>query len=157
MPTALVTRAGATVVDAWTTAPLREAGDRAVAQSPSMVRQTARVDISARVDYAVRAMLTSRRRTRRVGPISIDILSTRQELPRKFLEAIFADLRRGSLVLSVAGRSVATSWVAPRGDQRGRHLPCGRRSTRRVRGLRPHETEYGGVATHLPSLWWQSA
>ena len=68
------------------------------------MRQTAWVDISARVDYAVRAMLIlAESDAEGSGPISIDSLSTRQELPRKFLEAIFADLRRGSLVLSRRG------------------------------------------------------
>jgi Rrf2 family protein len=113
------------------------------------------VDISARVDYAVRAMLIlAEADAEGSGPISIDILSTRQELPRKFLEAIFADLRRGSLVLSrrgalggyVLGRPATEISV---GDIfRAVDGPLAE-----VRGLRPHETEYGGVATHLPSLW----
>ena len=62
------------------------------------------MDISARVDYAVRAMLIlAEADAEGAAPISIDTLSTRQELPRKFLEAIFADLRRADLVLSRRG------------------------------------------------------
>ena len=88
------------------------------------------------------------------GPISIDALATRQELPRKFLEAIFADLRRNDLVLSrrgarggyVLGRAAAEISV---GDIfRAVDGPLAE-----VRGLRPHETAYQGVAEHLPSLW----
>ncbi|WP_374967962.1 RrF2 family transcriptional regulator [Terrabacter sp. BE26] len=113
------------------------------------------MDISARVDYAVRAMLIlADAAAKESAPISIDALATRQELPRKFLEAIFADLRRADLVVSrrgsqggyVLGRpskdiSVADVFRAVDGP------------LAEVRGLRPHETEYQGVAAHLPSLW----
>lgn len=119
------------------------------------VRQTAGVDISARVDYAVRAMLIlAQADAEASGPVSIDALATRQELPRKFLEAIFADLRRAELVMSrrgsrggyVLGRPSSAISV---GDVfRAVDGPLAE-----VRGLRPHETEYQGVAAHLPSLW----
>lgn len=119
------------------------------------MRQTAWVDISARVDYAVRAMLIlAESDAEGSGPISIDSLSTRQELPRKFLEAIFADLRRGNLVLSRRGARGGYVLGRPRGEIsvadifRAVDGPLAE-----VRGLRPHETEYQGVATHLPSLW----
>jgi Rrf2 family protein len=113
------------------------------------------VDISARVDYAVRAMLIlAEAEASGSGPVSIDTLATRQELPRKFLEAIFADLRRNDLVLSrrgarggyVLGRPATEVSV---GDVfRAVDGPLAE-----VRGLRPHETAYQGVAEHLPSLW----
>lgn len=119
------------------------------------MRQTAGVDISARVDYAVRAMLIlAEADAEGSGPTSVDALATRQDLPRKFLEAIFADLRRAGLVVSrrgsrggyVLGRSRAEISV---GDIfRAVDGPLAE-----VRGLRPHETEYQGVAAHLPSLW----
>ncbi|MCU1538252.1 MAG: transcriptional regulator, BadM/Rrf2 family [Humibacillus sp.] len=119
------------------------------------VVQTAVVDISARVDYAVRAMLIlAEAKGNGEGPKSIDALATQQDLPRKFLEAIFADLRRGELVLSrrgarggyVLGRSASEISV---GDVfRAVDGPLAE-----VRGLRPHETAYGGAAEHLPSLW----
>lgn len=117
--------------------------------------QTSGVDISARVDYAVRAMLIlADAESRNEGPRSIDLLATRQELPRKFLETIFADLRRYDLVLSrrgarggyVLGRPSAQISV---GDIfRAVDGPLAE-----VRGLRPHETAYTGAAEHLPSLW----
>jgi Rrf2 family protein len=113
------------------------------------------VDISARVDYAVRAMLIlAEAESTMAGPVSIDALASRQDLPRKFLEAIFADLRRSDLVLSrrgarggyVLGRPATQISV---GDVfRAVDGPLAE-----VRGLRPHETAYSGVAEHLPSLW----
>lgn len=119
------------------------------------VRQTARVDISARVDYAVRAMLIlAEADAQGSGPVSIDTLATRQELPRKFLEAIFADLRRAELVLS--RRGARGGYVLGRERARisvGDVFRAVDGPLAEVRGLRPHETAYEGVATHLPSLW----
>ena len=119
------------------------------------MRQTARVDISARVDYAVRAMLIlAEADAEGSGPISIDSLSTRQELPRKFLEAIFADLRRGNLVLSRRGAAVATCWPpgATRSASETSSAPSTGRSPRCAACVRTRRSTRG-VATHLPSLW----
>jgi Rrf2 family protein len=126
-----------------------------LAQWIHRVRQTARVDISARVDYAVRAMLIlAEADAEGSGPISIDSLATRQELPRKFLEAIFADLRRGTLVLSRRGARGGYVLGRPRNEiSVGDIFRAVDGPLAEVRGLRPHETEYHGVATHLPSLW----
>jgi Rrf2 family protein len=113
------------------------------------------VDISARVDYAVRAMLIlSDAEAQGSGPVSIDSLATRQDLPRKFLEAIFADLRRAGLVLS--RRGARGGYVLGRSSDDisiGDVFRAVDGPLAEVRGLRPHETEYHGVATHLPSLW----
>ena len=119
------------------------------------VRQTARMDISARVDYAVRAMLIlAEADAEGSAPISIDNLSTRQELPRKFLEAIFADLRRADLVLSRRGARGGYVLARARGSiSVGDVFRAVDGPLAEVRGLRPHETAYQGVATHLPSLW----
>jgi Rrf2 family protein len=113
------------------------------------------VDISARVDYAVRAMLIlAEADAQGSGPVSIDTLSTRQDLPRKFLEAIFADLRRADLVLS--RRGARGGYVLGRERTRisvGDVFRAVDGPLAEVRGLRPHETAYEGVAAHLPSLW----
>lgn len=62
------------------------------------------MDTSARVDYAVRAMLVlADAEAHDSGPVSVDALATQQLLPRKFLEAIFADLRRAELVINRRG------------------------------------------------------
>ncbi|RKT79077.1 BadM/Rrf2 family transcriptional regulator [Terracoccus luteus] len=125
------------------------------AGGPLPVRQTAPVDISARVDYAVRAMLILADADAEASPpTSIETLSTRQDLPKKFLEAIFADLRRAGLVASRRGARGGYVLASPRdrisiGDVfRAVDGPLAE-----VRGLRPSETEYDGVARHLPDLW----
>jgi Rrf2 family protein len=119
------------------------------------VVQTASVDISARVDYAVRAMLIlADADSRGEGPASIDSLATRQDLPRKFLEAIFADLRRHDLVLSRRGsRGGYVLSRPPAQISVGDIFRAVDGPLAEVRGLRPHETAYSGAAEHLPSLW----
>ena len=117
--------------------------------------QTGGVDISARVDYAVRAMLMlAEADVDEHGPVSVESLATRQELPRKFLEAIVADLRRSGLVVSRRGS--LGGYVLGRGAAEisiGDIFRAVDGPLAEVRGLRPHETTYSGVAEHLPSIW----
>lgn len=117
--------------------------------------QTAAVDISARVDYAVRAMLVLGAADAALsGPVSIDVLATKQELPRKFLEAIFSDLRRADLVVSRRGARGGYVLARPAGEiSVGDIFRAVDGPLAEVRGLRPHETAYDGEAQHLPSLW----
>lgn len=113
------------------------------------------MDISARVDYAVRAMLIlAEAAASGSGPVSIEALATEQELPRKFLEAIFADLRRAELVLSRRGALGGYALARPQREiSIGDVFRAVDGPLAEVRGLRPHETSYAGVAQHLPSLW----
>lgn len=119
------------------------------------VRHNAGVDISARTDYAVRAMLIlADASSTGAGPVSVDALATRQDLPRKFLEAIVSDLRRAGLVTSTRGArgGYALSREA-RDISVGDVFRAVDGPLAEVRGLRPHETRYEGVAEHLPTLW----
>lgn len=113
------------------------------------------MDISARVDYAVRAMLVlADAEAHDSGPVSVDALATQQLLPRKFLEAIFADLRRAELVIS--RRGARGGYVLGRARDQisvGDLFRAVDGPLAEVRGLRPHETHYQGVAAHLPDLW----
>lgn len=123
--------------------------------SAAGVRQNARVDISARVEYAVRAMLTlAQAAVDGAGPQSVESLATEQQLPRKFLEAICADLRRADLVVSTRGaRGGYTLSRAARDISIGDIFRAVEGPLAEVRGLRPHETAYEGAASHLPTLW----
>lgn len=118
-----------------------------------MVRHNGLVDISARTEYAVRAMLQLAAAPDG-DPVSLDALASAQDLPRRFLEAIFSDLKSGGLVRSVRGPRggyVLTRDPAdiPLGDVfRAVSGPLAE-----VRGLRPHETQYAGVAENLPTVW----
>lgn len=113
------------------------------------------VDISARTEYAIRAVLIlARAQKDGIDPVPADDLATEQDLPRKFLEAILADLRRGGVVSSQRGASGGYR-LARKADEItiGAIFRAVDGPLAEVRGLRPHETAYQGVAEHLPTLW----
>lgn len=117
--------------------------------------QNAGVDISARTDYAVRAMLIlAEAQLAESGPVSVETLAHRQSLPRKFLEEIVADLRTAGLVTSTRGARGGYSLARPAAETvLGDVFRAVDGPLAEVRGLRPHETAYEGVALHLPTVW----
>jgi Rrf2 family protein len=119
------------------------------------VREDAGVDISARTEYAVRAMLAlAQAQAAGDGPLSVEVLARRQDLPRKFLEAIVADLRTSDLVVSTRGARGGYTLARPASEiSLGDVFRAVDGPLAEVRGLRPHETSYDGVAQHLPSVW----
>lgn len=110
------------------------------------------MEISAKTDYAVRALLELAARAPDL--VKIDLVIAEQKLPRKFVEAILGELRRGGLVRSQRGAEGGYALARP-ADQ----IPIGAvirivdGPLAEVRGLRPHETTYLGVAEHLPEVW----
>jgi Rrf2 family protein len=123
----------------------------------------ASVDISARTDYAVRALLTlaAAERDRQTSgddthtpSVSVDVLVREQGLPRKFLEAIVGDLRRGGLVTSRRGPTGGYTLARPADEIfLGEVFRTVDGPLAEVRGLRPHEIAYTGAAEHLPVVW----
>ena len=119
------------------------------------------VDISARTDYAIRALLMlaenapGAAEAQSVGvPVSADTLARRQTLPRKFLEAILGDLRRAGIVVSQRGPNGGYTLSRPAAEiSLGDVFRAVDGPLAEVRGLRPHETSYDGVAQHLPIVW----
>jgi len=108
--------------------------------------------ISARADYAMRALLTlAASSSQRVKG---EELRAAQGLPRKFLEQILTELRRGGIVHSHRGAEGGYSLARP-ADQitladvmRAVDGPLAE-----VRGLRPEDTTYAGAAEHLQEVW----
>jgi Rrf2 family protein len=110
------------------------------------------VQISARGEYAVRATLELA--AAYPSTLSAQALADAQELPRKFLEAILADLRRGGVVLSVRGAEGGYSLTRPPQQTHiGDVLRAVEGPLAGVRGHRPEQTSYSGTAEHLPTLW----
>jgi Rrf2 family protein len=110
------------------------------------------VHISARSDYAVRAALGLA--AAHPATVSSAGLAAEQDLPRKFLEAILADLRRAGLIRGqrgVEGGYVLTK--APHEIAIGDVLRAVDGPLAEVRGRRPEETSYDGAAEHLQELW----
>jgi len=114
-----------------------------------------RMEISAKTEYAVRAMLQLAEAADDDGrPVPAEALAHAQDLPRKFLENILADLRRAGLVRSVQGARGGYRLARSPGE-----IPVGAiiravdGPLAEVRGRRPQDTTYDGVARHLPVLW----
>jgi Rrf2 family protein len=107
------------------------------------------VHISAKSDYAVRALLALA--ARHPGQVRGEELASEQELPRKFLEAILGDLRRGGLVRSQRG-TVGGFTLARDPAQitigQVRRVVDG--PLAEVRGMRPHQTAYRGSPSTYP-------
>ena len=77
------------------------AGARFESDFAPVARQTQRVHITAKSEYAMRALLTLAANDG--GPLTAEKLAAAQSLPEKFLENILVDLRRGGLVRSQRG------------------------------------------------------
>lgn len=113
------------------------------------------VDISAKTDYALRAMASIAEAAAGGGaPVSSDALATGQGLPRKFLEAILADLKRAGLVQSRRGPRGGYTLARPADEiGLGEVFRAVDGPLAEVRGLRPHETTYEGPAASLPVVY----
>jgi Rrf2 family protein len=110
------------------------------------------VHISARSDYAVRAALGLA--SKYPATVSSATLATEQDLPRKFLEAILADLRRAGLVRGQRGVEGGYVLTRPPDEMAiGEVLRAVDGPLAEVRGRRPEETSYEGTAEHLQQLW----
>jgi Rrf2 family protein len=110
------------------------------------------VQISAKTDYAVRALLSLA--AREPDLVKVDTVVTEQGMPRKFVEAILAELRRAGLVRSQRGAEGGYALARPAAQiTLGSVLRAVDGPLAEVRGLRPHETAYAGVAEHLPDVW----
>jgi Rrf2 family protein len=111
------------------------------------------VNISAKSDYAVRAMLTLATQDS-PRPVKGELIATSQEIPVKFLENILVDLRRAGLVASQRGAEGGYRLSRPATDItvadviRAVDGPLAN-----IRGIRPEEAEYQGPAESLREVW----
>jgi len=110
------------------------------------------VQISARGEYAVRAALELA--VAYPGTLSTLELAAAQELPRKFLETILSDLRRGDVVQSIRGAEGGYRLMrSPHDTSVAAVLRAVDGPLATVRGHRPEQTHYTGSSEHLPTLW----
>jgi Rrf2 family protein len=109
--------------------------------------------VSAKVDYAVRAMIElATEESER--PVKGERIAQAQAIPAKFLENILADLRQGGLVRSQRGVD-GGYWLARPAEEisvadviRVVEGPLAN-----VRGARPDDVEYAGSAARLRDVW----
>jgi len=110
------------------------------------------VYISAKVDYATRALLTLAAHDG--GPLRAEALADAQQLPVKFLENILNELRRAGLITSQRGADGGYRLARPAAEItvadvfRRVEGPLAE-----IRGERPESTSYDGAARHLQSVW----
>jgi Rrf2 family protein len=116
------------------------------------VRHNGDVQISAKAEYAVRAM--AELAIAPPGPVKGERLAHAQDLPAKFLENILLALRNDGLVVSQRGAE-GGYWLAKPAAEisiadviRAVDGPLAY-----VRGRRPEEIEYDGAAKQLSDVW----
>ncbi|SDJ17992.1 transcriptional regulator, BadM/Rrf2 family [Frankineae bacterium MT45] len=110
------------------------------------------MEISAKTDYAVRALLGLAARSPDL--VKVDVIIGEQNLPRKFVEAILGELRRAGIVRSQRGAEGGYALARPASEiTLGAVIRAVDGPLAEVRGLRPNETSYTGVAEHLPEVW----
>lgn len=110
------------------------------------------MEISAKSDYAVRALLELAAKAPDL--VKIDVIVGDQQLPRKFVEAILGDLRRAGIVRSMRGADGGYALARPAAEVSvGAVIRAVDGPLAEVRGLRPDEMNYTGLAQHLPGLW----
>lgn len=111
-----------------------------------------RVHITARADYAVRAVCELAGRL--PGSATRQELAEAQHIPGKFLESILGDLRRAGLLESQRGSAGGYRLVRDPADVpladiiRAIEGPLAA-----VRGMPPEDTSYPGAAQHLTEVW----
>ena len=107
--------------------------------------------VSAKVDYAIRAMAEL---AAAPGLVTAEQLASAQRIPPKFLESILSQLRSSGLVSSQRGSAGGYQLARPADEisiaEVIRELE-GPIAT--VRGVRPDELEYSGAAAGLRDVW----
>jgi Rrf2 family protein len=114
--------------------------------------ETVLMQISAKADYAVRALVELAADSDR--PLTCEAIASAQDIPFRFLKSVFRDLRRAGLVRSQRGCE-GGYWIGRDADTitvaevmtavDGEFLT--------LRGVRPDSLDYPGAAQGLPELW----
>jgi Rrf2 family protein len=111
------------------------------------------VRVSAKVDYAVRA-LVELAAAAGTGPMKGDAIAAAQGIPLRFTENILCDLRRAGIVSSQRG-AVGGYWLSVPAESVSvadviRHVEG---ALADVRGEPPEDVSYTGAAAPLQDVW----
>jgi Rrf2 family protein len=113
--------------------------------------------LSARVDYALRAMAELALVAGEGGPATprtAEQLAGAQEIPPKFLESILLQLRRSGLVHAQRGPEGGYWLARPAGEiSLGQVIRAVDGPLANVRGQRPEQLGYTGAAAALQEVW----
>jgi len=117
-------------------------------------RHNGRVRISAKVDYAMRALVELAAADDRGRPVTAERLADAQGIPQKFLQNILLELRRAGIVASHRGPEGGHALARP-ADRitvadvvRAVDGPLGA-----VAGRAPEDMEYHGSTMRLRDTW----
>lgn len=119
----------------------------------NLTRQEDMVQISARSDYALRALCVLGCAATGTS-VKADDIAERQSIPRTFLDGILVDLRRAGVVESRRGPDGGHRLARPADEitiaevMRALDGPLAT-----VRGQRPESHTYDGAAEHLQDVW----
>lgn len=110
------------------------------------------MQVTARIDYAVRALVEL---ASSVGRVTRDELADRQAIPPRYLEVVLAELRRGGLIVGHRGSAGGGYSLGRPADEitvamvaRAVDGPL-----TVVQGVRPEMLRYEGTARHVTDLW----
>lgn len=108
--------------------------------------------LTAKVDYALRALCA----LAVASPASLtsDAIAESEDVPRRFLETILTELRRGGVVTSRRGPDGGHALLTDPDELSIAdviRIIDGPLAT--VRNLRPEQLEYVGASAHLASVW----
>jgi Rrf2 family protein len=112
--------------------------------------------ISARVDYAMRALLelAAAQRENPRALLKGDPIAEKHVIPTKLLVGVLTTLRTAGILQSMRGRDGGFRLAKPAADIRVADVMRALEGPlAEVRGERPEETEYLGAAEHLRDLW----
>jgi Rrf2 family protein len=112
------------------------------------------VRVSAKADYAVRAMVTLAADGADKGPVKGDRIAEAQEIPLRFLENILGELRHAGLVQSRRGMD-GGYWLAKPPDDvtLAEIIRAVEGPLASVRGEPPNELSFPGAAKPLQEVW----
>jgi Rrf2 family protein len=109
------------------------------------------VRVSAKVDYALRAMLEL---AAAGALVKGEQLATAQRIPQKFLEGILLDLRHAELVTSRRGVDGGYALGRPAEEiSLADVIRAVEGPIATVRGVRPDDVRYEGAAAALAGVW----
>jgi Rrf2 family protein len=110
------------------------------------------VRVSAKTDYAVRALLELA--VAEDGPVKGERLAQAQAIPLKFLENILTDLRHAGIVRAQRGAE-GGYWLARPADRitLGEVIRAVDGPLASVRGEAPEDVAYDGAAENLRTVW----
>ena len=115
--------------------------------------------LSARVDYALRAMVElaaviGGEADRRPAPVTAEQIARAQGIPPKFLESILLQLRRGGLVHAQRGPEGGYWLTRPAAEiSLAEVIRVVDGPLAHIRGQRPEDLGYQGAARSLQEVW----